>query len=103
MKSLVFAAMFLVASCTQKVVLPKGQSLDICGAKIEQPAYADGQVYIVHFPREVLAADFKMVDGVTVIQQSDKYSILVRIGRAFDAQKVLEKLICSESKKGGKM
>lgn len=97
MKWLLFCVV-LLTSCTRQVYVQSGELISVGTTKIEKVPHGDGQVFFLHFNKEVDYRDFDAtIPGVTVIQQNDKYSLLVRVGFAFDQVEVLKQVIKSNT------
>lgn len=95
-----FIALFLLFGCTRQIFMPPGSFAPYGKVKIEKCAVCDSQSWVIHFPRTVDAWAFdQKIEGVELISQSDKYSIVVRVGAAFDQFAVLKKVVKSEKKK----
>ena len=94
---LLFIALFFLLGCTRQIFMPPGSFVPYGKVKIEKCAVCDSQSWVLHFPRTVDASAFEtQIEGVDSISQNDRYSIVVRVGAAFDQFVVLKKVIKSE-------
>lgn len=98
MKLILFTLLFtlsavLLTNCTTQTFIKPGTLVEAGTAKIEKCSLCDGQAFYIHFPKEVSFKDFDTtIPGVQAIAQNDKYSIIVRVGLAFDQIEVLKKV-----------
>lgn len=80
--------------------MPPGSFVPYGKVKIEKCSVCDAQSWVLHFSRTVDSAAFdQKIEGVELISQNDKYSLVVRVGAAFDQFAVLKKVVKSEKKK----
>lgn len=91
MRFLTITIALLLTSCARQSFIKPGTFTIINdNAVIEKCANCDIHAFFIHFPKEVSAADFDAaLPGVESITQNDKYSIIVRVGVAFNQVKVL--------------
>lgn len=95
-----FIVLLLLFGCTRQIFMPPGSFVSYGKVKIEKCSICDARSWVLHFPQTVDAEAFDPnTQGVESISQNDKYSIVVRIGAAFDQFAVLKKVVKSEKKK----
>lgn len=101
MKKAFLSLLLLIFSfgCTRQVLVHPGVIAKVKQAKIVKCTLCDDESFTVHYPRTVKDSSFdKTIPGVLLISQNDRYSIVVRVGMAFDQLKVLKAVVKSENK-----